>query len=52
MSVDHSEETRKLRRKIEEEIRKTFSEEKIKALATLLNIKITRQEEEKNKKSS
>lgn len=38
MVVERSEETKKTRRKIEEKLRKEFSDEKIEALATLLDI--------------
>jgi hypothetical protein len=39
--VEHSEKVKKVRRKIEDKIRMEFTEEKVQALATLLDIKST-----------
>ena len=42
--VEHSEETKKKRRKIEEKLRREFTEEQVDGLAKLLQIETTPQE--------
>jgi hypothetical protein len=42
MDVERSEKIKKTRRKIEEKLRKEFSDEKIEALATLLDVNLSK----------
>ena len=51
ITVEHSEEVKKIRRKIEEKLRQDFSEEKIISLAVLLDIETKQRDNNKKTQS-